>query len=154
MMKPKLLISACLCGENTKYNGGNNLIKEMDTLKEAFEFVFICPEVMGGLPIPRDPSEIRGAYVVSSKGKDVTEAYQRGAQRALLIAKQHQIRVALLKEKSPSCGKNEIYDGTFTGTRIKGEGVTTKLLKENGIIVYNEFEVNQLLGAVEQIETL
>lgn len=153
MMKPKLLISACLCGENTKYNGKNNLIKEIDLLKTIFDFVLICPEVMGGLPIPRDPSEIKGTSVISSKGVNVTEAYQVGAQMALKLAKEQHIKVALLKEKSPSCGKNEIYDGTFTGTRIKGLGITTKLLVQNGISVYNELEINQLLGAVDLVET-
>lgn len=153
MMKPKLLISACLCGKDTKYNGKNNLIKEIDALKEAFDLVLICPEVMGGLSIPRDPSEIRGSSVYSAKGKDVTEAYQTGAQMALAIARKNKVQYALLKERSPSCGKNEIYDGTFTGVRIRGEGITTRLLIQSGIDVYNELEINQLLAAVENIET-
>ncbi|MDE5855890.1 MAG: DUF523 domain-containing protein, partial [Anaeroplasmataceae bacterium] len=130
-MKPKLLISACLCGRNTKYNGGNNLLPRLSEIEEKFELYLICPEVMGGLSTPRDPSENRGNLVFSNKEKDVTKEFNLGAQKALEIALENDIHLALLKESSPSCGSNKIYDGTFTGTKIAGQGVAAKLLREH-----------------------
>lgn len=148
-MKPKLLISACLCGRNTKYNGKNNKTALLDTLSEKFELVLICPEVEGGLSTPRDPSEIREGRVYSSKGKDVTKAFQAGAEIACHRALKEHIQYALLKEASPSCGSKEIYDGSFSGVKIQGQGMTTRLLQSQGILVYNEHEIDQLLRAVD-----
>ncbi len=145
MSKPKLLISRCLCGENTKYNGGNNLIQQLDAIINNFELIYICPEVMGGLTTPRNPSEIKGQKVLSSTGKDVTMEFISGAQHALLLAQQHQVKYALLKESSPSCGVNRVYDGTFSGRKIEGSGMTTQLLKKNGILVFSENEIEELL---------
>ena len=99
---------------------------------------------MGGLPTPRDPSEIVGDKVVSSAGKDVTVEYRKGAQTALYLAKLNHADFAILKAKSPSCGKGLIYDGTFTGNKIPGNGVTVSLLQKNGIPVYTEDELDQL----------
>lgn len=144
-MKEKLLISACLCGKNTKYNGKNNVLNCLDLLRQEFELHLICPEVMGGLSIPRDPSEIRGDEVFSSRGKNVTEEYTLGAQLALAIAQRNDIKLALLKESSPSCGTYQIYDGTFSNKKISGEGITTKLLRENQIKVYNENQILEIL---------
>lgn len=143
-MKKKLLISACLCGKNTKYNGGNNLVPYLQELKDSFDLFLICPEVMGGLPTPRDPSENQGDLVFSDKGKNVTSEFQLGAERALEIARKNDIHLALLKESSPSCGSHKIYDGTFSGKKILGEGVTAKLLKENHIKVFSEEQLNEL----------
>lgn len=137
-MKQKLLISACLCGENTKYNGGNNLIKDLDLIKEKYDLVLICPEVMGGLPTPRHPSEILGTKVISDEGKDVSREFTTGAQMALDIAKKNHIQVALLKESSPSCGKTLVHDGTFSEHKIPGQGVTAKLLAQEGIKIFAE----------------
>ncbi|MCM1131568.1 MAG: DUF523 domain-containing protein [Roseburia sp.] len=145
MMKTKLLISACLCGKNTKYNGGNNLLSKLSELEEKFELYLICPEVMGGLTTPRDPSENRGNLVFSDKGKDVTEEFNLGAQKALAIALKNDIHLALLKEFSPSCGSHKIYDGTFSGIKIFGQGVAAKLLQEHNIKIFSEEQVNQLL---------
>lgn len=143
-MKEKLLVSACLVGKNTKYNGGNNHNAQIDTLKEKYDFVLICPEIEGGLPCPRDPSEIIGEKVIMITKKDVTKEYHLGAQIALEKAIKHGCKKALLKEKSPSCGSHKIYDGTFSGTLIDGMGVTAKLLKDNGILVYSENEIKNL----------
>lgn len=145
-MKEKLLISACLCGQNTKYSGGNNALKNLELLKQKFILIPICPEVMGGLPTPRDPSEQKGNRVFSNKGKDVTKEFELGAYTALRIAKENGATLALLKESSPSCGTHLIYDGSFSGTKIAGEGVAAKLLRENQIRVYSENEIEKLLG--------
>lgn len=133
-MKEKVLISTCLLGVNCKYNGKNNLKEEiLKDILDKYEVIPICPEVWGGLTTPRDPAEIVGDKVLSNKGKDVTENYKRGAIETLNLAKRLNITKAILRAKSPSCGNGKIYDGTFTNTLIDGDGVTTKLLKENGI---------------------
>ncbi len=144
-MKEKLLISACLCGKNTKYNGKNNKI-DTSLLEDKFELVLICPEVMGGLSTPRNPSEIKADKVYSNQGLDVTKEFNLGAKLSLDIVLNNNIKYALLKEGSPSCGVNKVYDGTFSGIKINGVGITTKLLKENGIIVYSEDDIDKLLN--------
>ncbi|MDE6584867.1 MAG: DUF523 domain-containing protein, partial [Anaeroplasmataceae bacterium] len=101
-MKEKLLISACLCGQNTKYSGGNNALKNLELLEQRFILIPICPEVMGGLSTPRDPSEQKDDKVFSNKGKDVTKEFELGAYTALKIAKENGVTLALLKESSPS----------------------------------------------------
>ncbi|MCR5232236.1 MAG: DUF523 domain-containing protein [Acholeplasmatales bacterium] len=140
-----LLISGCLIGNNTKYNGLNNYTPLVEKLKEKYELIICCPEVDGGLSIPRNPSEISGNIVISNMGVDVTNEFNLGAQKALELVKKYRIKKALLKEGSPSCGTNYIYDGTFTGTKINGLGVTAKLLKENGVLLFNEKEIEKLL---------
>ncbi|MCR4897813.1 MAG: DUF523 domain-containing protein, partial [Acholeplasmatales bacterium] len=141
----KLLISSCLIGNNTKYNGKNNYIKEIEQLKLKYELIPICPEVLGGLSIPRDPSEINNDKVISINGKDVTKEFNIGANKALNIALLNNIKYALLKDGSPSCGNTYIYDGTFSNKKIDGIGITTKLLKENNITIYNENNLSKLL---------
>lgn len=132
-MKEKILVSACLLGINCKYNGENNYSKEvMDYLKDK-EVIPICPEIYGGLTTPRKPSEIKEDKVLTKDGIDVTNNFIRGAMETLEIAKKLDVKKALLKGKSPSCGNGEIYDGTFSSIIIPGDGITTKLLKENGI---------------------
>lgn len=140
-----LLISGCLIGNNTKYNGLNNYAPLVEKLKEKYELIVCCPEVDGGLSIPRNPSEIKGNKVISSMGVDVTKEFNIGAKKTLELVKKYNIKNALLKEGSPSCGTNYIYDGTFTGTKINGLGVTAKLLKENGVLLFNEKEIEKLL---------
>ena len=134
----KIMVSACLLGDNVKYNGGNNYNQELIDFLQKHEIYKVCPEVMGGLLIPRIPAEIKEDKVFNEKGKDVTNEYTKGALKVLEIAEKNNIKVAILKERSPSCGSNEIYDGTFNHQVINGEGITTKLLKENGIIVLSE----------------
>lgn len=134
-----ILVSACLCGVNCKYNGKNNLNEEMLELLKKGEALLICPEQMGGLETPRRPSEIRiingETKVVMDDGRDVTDNYKKGAEEVIRLAKELNIKKAILKKKSPSCGLGEIYDGTFTGTLTKGNGVTAALLLDNGIEV-------------------
>lgn len=140
-----LLISSCLVGNNTKYNGKNNYLPLIEKLKDKYNLIVICPEVMGGLSIPRDPSEIKGDKVISNKGNDVTKEYNLGAKIALDLAKKYNCKKALLMEKSPSCGVRKIYDGTFSKNLIDGMGITTKLLYENKIEVYSKDEIDLLL---------
>ena len=141
-MKEPLLVSACLVGVNCKYSGGNNALPPelLAALEEKYRLVPICPERDGGLPTPRLPSERKGKRVLNRAGEDVTEAFRRGAQLALETARREGCRLALLKERSPSCGSGEIYDGSFSGTLIPGDGVAAALLKEHGIAVFGETE--------------
>ena len=144
-MKEKLLISACLLGRNCKYSGGNNYLPGVEALRDRYELVPVCPECMGGLPIPHDPAERVGDKVISRSGADVTAPFQRGAELTLRRAQQTGARLALLKERSPSCGHGAIYDGTFTGTVVPGSGVTAGLLAKNGGMVYAESRSKELL---------
>ena len=134
-MKEKVLVSACLLGVDCKYNGGNNYDEEIFKELEKYELIPVCPEIFGGLSTPRKPSEIVGDKVINNEGLDVTNSFKRGAEETLELAKKLGVKKAILKAKSPSCGNGKIYDGTFTGTIIDGDGITTKLLKENGIEV-------------------
>ncbi len=140
-----LLISSCLLGNNVKYNGKNNYIKEVELLKNKYNLIVICPEVMGGLPIPRIPSEILNDKVINKEGKDVTIHFNKGREEAIKLVKKYNIKKALLKEGSPSCGSHYIYDGTFSGNKIDGVGVTTKKLIELGLDIYSEKEIEKLL---------
>ena len=141
----KLLISACLLGRNCKYSGGNNRNEQVRALERYFQLIPVCPECFGGLPIPREPSEIRDGCVVSKSGVDVTAAFADGAEKTLYIAEEENCGLALLKERSPSCGCGEIYDGTFTGTVVEGWGVTAELLRREGIPVLGESRMGELL---------
>ena len=141
----KILISACLVGDKCKYDGHTNYTPLIKDLLEKYELVPFCPEVEGGLPTPRKPSERKGDKVINNAGKDVTRNFQLGAEKALNICKYLNIKIAILKENSPSCGVNQIYDGNFKNKLIKGEGVTTELLRKNGISVYNENQIEELL---------
>ena len=123
----KIAVSSCLLGINCKYNGKSNYNEEIVKLKEKYEIIPICPEVLGGLPIPRVPSEIINNKVINQEGIDVTKNYIDGANKALQILKDNNIKIVILKAKSPSCGKGEIYDGTFSHTIVKGNGITSKL---------------------------
>ena len=134
----KIIVSACLLGYNVKYDGKNNLNDELIEFLKNHEVISVCPEVMGGLSTPRIPSEINNNKVINKKGIDVTDEFLEGASRTLEIAKTNDIKVAILKKNSPSCGSNKIYDGTFSHTLTNGDGITAKLLKENGITVLNE----------------
>ena len=144
MEKEKLLVSACFVSKGYKYDGEANINLKIIELEQKYEFVFICPEVFGGLPVPRYPSEILGDKVVNIIGEDVTQNFNLGAIKALELAKKHNCKKALLKAKSPSCGKGIIYDGTFSHTLKEGHGITVRLLMENGIEVYTENELENL----------
>ncbi len=144
-MKEKLLVSACLLGENCRYSGGNNYSPAVAALGERYELIPVCPEVLGGLPTPRPPAERTGERVMGRDGTDVTAAFRLGAERALETALAQGITRAVLKERSPSCGSGQIYDGAFTGRVIPGQGVTAELLSARGVAVYGESRIQELL---------
>lgn len=133
-----ILVSACLLGVNCKYNGKHNLCEKVLNLMDKHTLIPVCPEQLGGLTTPREPSERCGESVIGKTGTDVTDNYKRGAEEALRIAKLYGCKTAVLKEKSPSCGTNKVYDGTFSGTLVAGDGVTAQLLRKNGIEVIGE----------------
>ncbi len=140
-VKEKILISACLIGQNVKYNGKNNKLTDLQKLRDRFELIPFCPEVEGGLPTPRLPSEIvsfKPLKLVNSKGQDVTRFFTNGAIKTLNFCKELKIQAAILKSNSPSCGIGKVYDGTFSKTLINGNGVTADLLLKNGIKIISE----------------
>ena len=139
----KLLISACLIGRDCKYSGGNNMLPEavLERLRGEYELFPVCPESDGGLSTPRDPSERIGDKVLSCAGRDVTAEFVKGAEIALNTALENGCTRALLKAHSPSCGKGMIYDGTFSGTLVPGDGVAAELLMKHGIEVISEEEI-------------
>ena len=144
-MKDPLLVSACLLGENCKYSGGNNYCSAVEQLRERYELIPVCPEQDGGLPTPRTPSERLGDRVVNKAGEDVTHQFNAGAKRALETALTKGCKAALLKERSPSCGCGEIYDGSFTGITVQGDGVTAEFLKQHHIAIFGESRIQDLL---------
>ena len=141
----KVLISACLIGENTKYNGGNNFIKSVEKLYPLCDLIIVCPEVMSGLKTPRSTSEIKNGKVINKANKDVTSFFKSGASLITYIAEQNNVKYAVLKENSPSCGVHHIYDGTFSNNLIKGNGITTQELTKKGIQVFSEKEIDKLI---------
>ena len=142
----KSLVSACLLGEKCKYSGGSNENPGVIGLGERYRLIPVCPEVLGGLPTPRPPAErLPDGRVVTREGKDVTAEYRSGAEQALALARKQGCVLAVLKERSPSCGRGRIYDGTFSRTLIPGSGVAAQLLEENGIPVYGESQLEELL---------
>lgn len=143
-MKTKILVSACLLGENCKYSGGNNKNDEVIALGDSFELIPVCPECFGGLTIPRLPSEIKGGRAYAKDGEDVTDAFVSGAEQTLYIAKETNAPCAVLKENSPSCGFGKIYDGTFSGNKIDGNGITAQLLFDNEIQIFGESQIKKL----------
>ena len=145
MSKPNLLISECLCGVCCRYDGDHNRIECLEELKNVYNLVPVCPEVLGGLLTPRPPAERIGNRVLTRAGIDVTEQFKRGAALALAIAIEKNCRCALLKAKSPSCGYGELYDGTFTRTLVNGVGVTSELLLQHDIQIYTEKNVSALI---------
>ena len=134
----KILVSSCLLGENCRYKGDNCRNEKVLALKGEHELIGVCPEVMGGLSTPRAPSERVGDKVLSSEGKDVTENYRAGAEAALEIAKKEKVDYCIFKAKRPSCGCGKIYDGTFSGKLVEGNGVTSELFLKNGFSIKTE----------------
>ncbi len=152
-----ILVSACLLGEKVRYDGGENRCAHpcLEQWQKEGRVVAVCPEMLGGLPVPRPPAEITcgggGAQVLEGKarvvdvqGKDVSEAFVKGAREVVALAKHHGARMVILKEGSPSCGSARIYDGTFRGVKVTGEGVCVSALRQAGIAVFSE---NQLEAA-------
>ena len=131
----KIMVSACLLGENCKYNGGNNLNPELLQMLSGHTVIPICPEVMGGLPTPRTPAEIVNGEVINREGVSVDAKFREGASRALEKARQEKPDLIILQSRSPSCGVREIYDGTFSGRLVSGHGIFAGLAQENGFPV-------------------
>ena len=142
-----LLVSACLLGYECKYCGGSNLMpaETVKALRGKYRLIPVCPESAGGLSTPRDPSERKEGKVVSSKGKDVTAQFEKGADTTCELYKKYSCKAALLKAHSPSCGVGSIYDGSFSGVLTAGDGLSAEKLKKLGAVVYTEKEVNKLI---------
>lgn len=137
----KILVSACLLGKNCKYNGGNNLNQGVLDFIEGHEVIGVCPEQLGGLSTPRLPAEIVDGVVTNKEGVSVDAQFRKGAQTALAVALEKKVDLAILQSRSPSCGVKEIYDGSFSGKKIKGQGVFAKLLSAHGIKVLDAEDV-------------
>jgi len=144
MAKEKIIVSACLLGNKVRYDGNDSYKEEIAALKEKYDLIPVCPEVLGGLMIPRDPAEINGNLVLTKTGKDVTMNFKAGAETVLEMCKTSSVSKAIMKSKSPSCGKGMIYDGSFSKILTPGNGVTVELLMNNNIIVYTENEIGGL----------
>lgn len=132
------LCSACLLGIRCRYDGRSRPNRKVVELSKKELLIPVCPEQLGGLPTPRDPSEQRGKKVVTRAGKDVTKNFEQGARQVLKIARLFGIREAIFKQRSAACGCGKVYDGGFSGKIIRGDGITTALLKKNGIKVIAE----------------
>ena len=139
----KILVSACLLGKNCKYNGGNNLNQNVLDFIEGHEVIGVCPEQLGGLSTPRLPAEIVEGVVTNKEGVSVDAEFRKGAQEALAAALENKVDLAILQSRSPSCGVKEIYDGSFSGKKIKGQGVFAKLLSAHGIKVLDAEDVSE-----------
>lgn len=151
MKKEKVLISACLIGENCRYDGKTKKVEGILGLAKYYDLIPICPEREGGLKIPREPSEVQSDGSVKSKsGRDVTENYRSGAWWARSIAEVYQIKLAILKENSPSCGTHYIHNGLFDGGKIKGKGITASVLTKHGVKCINEEEARELLKSLNE----
>ncbi|KTT64766.1 purine nucleoside phosphorylase [Pseudomonas oryzihabitans] len=159
----KILVSRCLLGHRVRYDGGAHGPFDLLGSWQAEErIVPLCPEVAGGLPTPRPPAEIPGGQggavldgqlpVLTDSGADVTAAFVAGAEAALDLVARHGIRLAVLKARSPSCGNSENYDGSFSGTRVAGEGVTAAALKRVGVAVFNETELAAAQRLLAELE--
>jgi uncharacterized protein YbbK (DUF523 family) len=159
----KFLLSRCLLGQRVRYDGGSHgPFTLLERWQQEGRIVPLCPEVAGGLPTPRAPAEIAGGQgarvldgqlpVLTVDGEDVTAAFLDGAQQALALVAQHGIRIALLKARSPSCGNRENYDGSFSGTRVAGEGVTAAALRRVGVRVFSEEQLAAAEAALQELE--
>jgi len=150
----KILVSACLIGEKVRFDGGDcRQDGIIQTWLEEGRLVPLCPEVAGGLPVPRPPAEIAGGgRVLRRDGEDVTDFFSAGAEEALALCREQDIGMAILKEGSPSCGSSLINDGTFAGVKVAGQGVAAALLKRHGIRVFSERQLAEVLACLSELE--
>ena len=148
--KPAVLVSACLMGVRCRYDGGGKRMDGLERLMAACNAIPVCPEQLGGLPTPRTPSERAGERVLNREGLEVTGAFLRGAEQACALAKLYGARLALLKARSPSCGPDGVYDGSFTGRVIPGQGVTAGALAAMGVYVTSEEQLDALLARLSK----
>lgn len=144
-----ILVSACLLGVECRYDGTGKRVSEVEKLKETHNLIPVCPEVYGGLSTPREPAEKVGNYILTKSGNDVTENFKKGASEILKLAQMFHCKYAILKERSPSCGFGEIYDGTFSGNLIKGDGILAEELNRNGIIILGEKNIKSVMLDME-----
>ena len=158
-MSHKVLVSRCLLGHRVRYDGGaSGPYAQLAQWQDEGRVIALCPEVAGGLPTPRAAAEIPGgqgvevlagkASVITTEGEDVTEAFVSGAQQALALVERHGIRIAILKANSPSCGNRLTYDGSFSGVKVEGQGVTAALLTRAGVQVFSELELEEAAKAL------
>ena len=163
-MSPKVLVSRCLLGHRVRYDGGaSGPYAQLAQWQAEGRVIALCPEVAGGLPTPRAAAEIPGgqgvevlagkAAVITTEGEDVTEAFVSGAHQALALVERHGIRLAILKANSPSCGNLLTYDGTFSGVKVSGEGVTAALLKRHGVQVFSELQLPEAALALAHLSS-
>ena len=161
-MSQKVLVSRCLLGHRVRYDGGaSGPYGQLARWQDEGRIIALCPEVAGGLPTPRAPAEIPGgqgldvlngkAPVITSEGEDVTAAFMDGAQQALALVNRHGIRVAILKANSPSCGNVQTYDGSFSGVKVEGQGVTAALLAGAGVQVFSELQLDDAAQALARL---
>ena len=143
----KIMVSACLMGAKVKYSGGSNYSEALLAFVRGHDVIPVCPEVLGGLPVPREPAEIVNGTVTDRTGKSVDSAFRQGAAAVLKIAEEEKPDLIVLQSRSPSCGVREIYDGTFSGKKIPGAGITAKLLMERGFRVIDVAELSLFRNA-------
>ena len=142
----RILGSACLMGVGCRYDGKSNQLPQLEQLMKQHTCIPVCPEILGGLPTPRVPAERQGSKIMTQDGQDVTQQFVRGTAEVLRLADLYHCKAALLKERSPSCGSEQIYDGTFTKTLTEGDGLTAEMLKRKGIAVYGESQIGELVN--------
>ena len=142
----RILVSACLMGVGCRYDGKSNQLPQLEQLMKQHTCIPVCPEILGGLPTPRVPAERQGSKIMTQDGQDVTQQFVRGTAEVLRLADLYHCKAALLKERSPSCGSGQIYDGTFTKTLTEGDGLTAEMLKRKGIAVYGESQIGELVN--------
>jgi uncharacterized protein YbbK (DUF523 family) len=150
----RIMVSACLVGENCKYNGGNNRNEELLNLLSGHEVIAVCPEVLGGLPTPRQPSELRDGRVISRNGQDVDAAFRLGAEKCLAIARKEEPDLIIFQSRSPSCGVKQRYDGSFSGKLEAGAGVTAELLLRDGFSVLDIGDKEQIRAKISDVQEL
>ena len=139
----KIMVSACLLGQRCKYNGGDNYSQAVAAFTKGHDVIAVCPELAGGLSVPRAPCEIVGGVVMNARGENVDEAFRTGAALCLQTAVEELIDLAILQPRSPSCGVHQIYDGTFSGKRIDGSGVFAALLRAHGFRVVDSEDIEK-----------
>ena len=142
----RILVSACLMGVGCRYDGKSNQLPQLEQLMKQHTCIPVCPEIFGGLPTPRVPAERQGSKIMTQDGQDVTQQFVQGTAEVLRLADLYHCKAALLKERSPSCGSGQIYDGTFTKTLTEGDGLTAEMLKRKGIAVYGESQIGELVN--------
>ena len=158
----KILVSACLLGERVRYDGGHSRVTALEAWQQQGRIISVCPEVAGGLPIPRPAAEIESGdsklvllgrgLIRRADGQDISDAFIDGAERTLALCFKHHIRMAILKEGSPSCGVNLVNMGDFSGMKIKGMGVTARLLSQHGISVFSEHQLDEAAKQLARLE--